>query len=147
MHPPSGRVGQPLNFRVAAPSRFFEGAEGLVFRSDRGPSGDGINADQSVFDVRIEEKTAPRPVLGMIDQFPFQRVHVHVVEFFHSLFQTPYIEIVETPLPETWQRIVATCKDQIQLFGGPPLFYGASAAKHVVSELELPEREFPERVR
>jgi hypothetical protein len=31
-------VAQPLglNFRVAAPSWFFEGAEGLVFRSDGG---------------------------------------------------------------------------------------------------------------
>ena len=25
------RVGQPLNFRVPAPSGFFEGAEGLVY--------------------------------------------------------------------------------------------------------------------
>jgi hypothetical protein len=28
-----GRAGQPLNFRVAAPARFFEGAEDLVYFS------------------------------------------------------------------------------------------------------------------
>ena len=44
----------------------------------------------------------------MIDQFSFERIHVHVVELFDSLLQTPNVEIVEAALPEAWQRIVAT---------------------------------------
>ena len=46
-----------------------------------------------MFGVRVEGKTAPGPVLRMFHQFPFQRVHVHVVKFFASLLQTPHIEI------------------------------------------------------
>jgi hypothetical protein len=34
----------------------------------------------------------------MIDQFSFQRIHVHVVKFIDSLLQTPDIKIIEAPL-------------------------------------------------
>jgi len=34
----------------------------------------------------------------MFDQFSLQRIHVHVVELFDLLLQTPHLEIVETPL-------------------------------------------------
>ena len=67
---------------------------------------DGVNADQSLLEIRVEGKAAPRPVARMIDQFSFQRVHVHVVKFFDPLLQTPNIEIVEAALPEARQRIV-----------------------------------------
>ena len=53
----------------------------------------------------------------MIDQLPFQWIHVHVVKFFHSLLQTPHIEIIEAPLPEARQRRIAACKIQTQLSG------------------------------
>jgi hypothetical protein len=39
---------------------------------------DGINPDQSVLELRIERKTVPAPVLGVIDPFSLQRIHVHV---------------------------------------------------------------------
>jgi hypothetical protein len=39
------RVAQPLNFRVAAPSRFFEGAEGFVFVPIVGASVDRVGTD------------------------------------------------------------------------------------------------------
>jgi hypothetical protein len=83
-----------------------------------GNSANGVNPDQSVLGIRVERKTAPGPVLGMIDQFSFQRVHVHLVKFFDSLLQTPHIEIVEAPLPKARLRIVVAGNDQIQLSGG-----------------------------
>src|ERR1700680_4717928 len=106
----------------------FEGAEGLTFLLRVGNSANGVNPDQSVLGIRVERKTAPGPVLGMIDQFSFQRIHVHVVEFFDPLLQTPYVEIIEAALPKARQRIVATGKVQIQLSGdGAPL--AAQAAR------------------
>ena len=51
--------------RVAAPSCFHEGAEGLDCSS--GNSGDWINADQAALKVGVERKAAPRPVAGMFD--------------------------------------------------------------------------------
>src|SRR5258708_37813576 len=86
----------------------FEGAEGFTFLLRVGVSADGVYSDQAVVRIRIERKTAPGPVLRVIDQFSFQRVHVHVVKFFDSLLQTPHVEIAEPPLPKTRQRILAT---------------------------------------
>jgi hypothetical protein len=57
----------------------FEGAEGLASHLRVGNSANGVNPDQSVLGIRVERKTAPGPVLGRIDQFSFQRIHVHVV--------------------------------------------------------------------
>ena len=106
----------------------FEGGEGLTSLLRVGNSANGVNPDQSVLGIRVERKTAPGPVLGMIDQFSFQRIHVHVVEFFDPLLQTPYVEIIEAALPKARQRIVATGKVQIQLSGdGAPL--AAQAAR------------------
>ena len=51
----------------------------------------------------------------MIDQFPFERIHVHVVQFFNSLLQTPNIKIVEAPLPETAKLILAAREGQTKL--------------------------------
>jgi hypothetical protein len=76
----------------------------------------------------------------MIDQFSFQRVHVHVVKFFDSLLQTPYIEIVETALPKARQRIVATCKDQIQLSAKPPFFATQAARDPLFENLNYSRR-------
>ena len=88
----------------------FEGAEGLTFPDFVFDSADGVDADQSVFGIRVERKATPGPNLRVIGQSSLQRVHVHVVELFDSLFQTPNIEIVEAALPEARQRIVALCK-------------------------------------
>jgi hypothetical protein len=121
---PSGRVAQPLgmNFRVAAPSRFFEGAEGSIFRSVCGRiNSRGRRGSIRVWDLS-RRKAAPGPILRVIDQFSLQRIHVHVVELFHSLFQTPHVEVVKAALPETRQRIGAVCKGQFQLCGGCSLF-------------------------
>jgi hypothetical protein len=107
-----------LIFRVAAPSRSFEGAEGFVFPLRVCNSVDGVNPDQSVIEIRVERRTAPGPVFRVIDSFSFQRIHVHIVKFFDSLLQTLHVEIIEAALPKARQRIVATCKDQIQLSGG-----------------------------
>jgi len=51
----------------------------------------------------------------MIDQFSFQRVHVHAVEFFHLFFQTPDVKIIKSALPKARQRFVDFCKGQTQL--------------------------------
>jgi hypothetical protein len=85
-------------------------------------SANGVNPDQSVLGIRVERKTAPGPVLRMIDQFSFQRIHVHVVEFFKSLLQTPDIEVVKPPLPKPRLRIFAPFKAQIQLSSIRSLF-------------------------
>ena len=50
----ASRVAQPLNFRVADPSRFIEGSEGLVLPSFSLNRMDRVNADQAVFWVRVE---------------------------------------------------------------------------------------------
>jgi hypothetical protein len=114
---PLGRVAQPLNFGVAVPSRIFEGTESLTFPDFVFDSADGVDADQPVFGIRVERKAAPGLVLGMFDQFSLQRIHVHVVQFFDLLLQTPHLEIVETPLPKTRERIDPACEVQIQLSG------------------------------
>jgi hypothetical protein len=58
----------------------------------------------------------------MIDQFSFQRVHVHVVELLDSLLQTPDVEVVKPPLPKPRLRILSNIKAQIQLSGIRSLF-------------------------
>jgi len=83
--------------RVADPSWFFEGSEGLVFPFRVCNSGDGVDPDQSVFEIRVEGKTAPGPGFRVIDQFPFQRIHVHIVKFFDSLLQAPYVFLAGSP--------------------------------------------------
>ena len=83
---------------------------------------DWINADQSELEIRVERKTAPGPILGMSDQFSFQWIHVHVMEFFDFLLQTPHVEIIEAPLPKAWQRIGVAFKGQFQLCGRRSLF-------------------------
>jgi hypothetical protein len=107
-----------LNFRVADPLWFFEGSGGLVFPLLVLNSVDWVDTNQTLFAFRVERKTAPGPVLGMIDQFSFQRIHVHVLELFDFLLQAPHVEVVKPALPEARQRIVTACKDQIQLSGG-----------------------------
>jgi hypothetical protein len=62
---------------------------------------DGINADQAVFEIRVQGKSTPGPILGMSGQFSLQRIHVHVMDLFEFLFQTPHVEIIEAALPET----------------------------------------------
>jgi hypothetical protein len=71
-------VAQPLglNFRVAAPSRFFEGAEGVVFPLHVYTSVDGIDADQPALGIRVEGKTAPEPVLREVNPRPFKTERV-----------------------------------------------------------------------
>ena len=71
----------------------------MLFVPIVGVSVDGINPDQSVLEIRVEGKAAPGPVLWMIDQFSFQRIHVHVVKLFDPLLQTPHVEIIEAALP------------------------------------------------
>src|ERR1700691_4282078 len=88
---------------------------------------DGVNADQSALEIRITRKTAPGPVAGMIDQLPFQRIHVHVMKFFDSLPQTPHVEIVEAALPEAAKRIVAARKWQTKLSGRVALLAAQAA--------------------
>src|SRR5690348_18091432 len=44
--------------------------------------------------------TTPRPLLRMTNQFPFDGIPVHVIQFLPQLLFAPHIEIVETPLPE-----------------------------------------------
>jgi hypothetical protein len=91
----------------------FEGAEGLTFLLRVCYSVDGINPDQSVPQIGVEGKTAPGPIFGMIDQFSFQRIHMHILKFFNSLLRTPHIEIAEAALPKARLWIVTTGKDQM----------------------------------
>jgi len=61
---------------------------------------------------RGEREAIPETVLGMIDQFPFHRIHVHVLEVFDFLFLTPHIEpefpdYGALPAPYTPSRIKA----------------------------------------
>jgi hypothetical protein len=129
-----------LNFRVAALRGFSKGRRGWCFLRFVDFSVDGINADQPVFEIRVEGKTAPGPLLGVIDQFSFQRVHMHVVEFFNSLLQTPHVKVVKPPLPKARQQIVATCKDQIQLSGGRSPFAAEAARDALFQYLNYSRR-------
>jgi hypothetical protein len=56
----------------------------------------------------------------MIDQFSFQRIHVHVMQFFNSFFQTPNIEIVKTALPESRRGSSPGAKSKFNWFVGAP---------------------------
>jgi hypothetical protein len=113
----------------------FEGSEGLGLAFHVFSSANGVNADQPVLEIRVEGKTAPGPVLRVIDQFPFQRIHMHVVKFFDSLLQTPHVEIIETPLPKTRQRIATACKGQIQLRRGSALLATQAARDALLQNL------------
>lgn len=93
-----------------------------------------------MFEIRVEGKTAPGPLLGVIDQFSFQRVHMHVVEFFNSLLQTPHVKVVKPPLPKARQQIVAACKDQIQLSGGRSPFAAEAARDALFQNLNYSRR-------
>jgi hypothetical protein len=87
-------VGQPLSGFELTGGRslvIFRGVGGLVFPPRVCNSVDGVKPDQSVLEVRVEGKTAPGLVLGVIDQFSFQRIPMHVVELFDPLFQAPDI--------------------------------------------------------
>jgi hypothetical protein len=42
----------------------------------------------------------------MGSQFYFERIHVHVVKFFDSLFEAPNVEVVESALPETPRQAI-----------------------------------------
>lgn len=90
-----------------------------------------VDPEHSLLWIPVERKATPRPVPRMVDQFSFQRVHMHVVQLFDSLLQAPYIEIIKAALPEARPRIVVTGEDQIQSrSGGSPL--AAQAARHAL---------------
>jgi hypothetical protein len=95
---------QVLTFRVAEPSWGFQGV-GVLISLCNCNLVDGVNPDQSVFVIRVEGKTAPRPVLGMIDQFSLQWVHVHVVKFFHPLLQAPHVILAGSPSKSQGKRV------------------------------------------
>jgi len=78
---------------------------------------DRVSADPSLLEIRVKRKAASGPVFGVIDQSPLERIHMHVVQLFNSLLQTPNMEIVEAALPEARQRIDADRKCQTQLSG------------------------------
>ena len=71
----------------------------------------------------------------MIDQFSFERIHVHVVKFFGSLLQTPDIKIVEASLPEAAERIVSTRKCQTRLSGRIALLAAQTARDALLQNL------------
>src|SRR5262249_47505261 len=62
---------------------------------------DGIDGDQSFFVVGVVGETTPWPIPRMLHESPFDRIGVHVMEFFFLFRRTPHIEIEETALPET----------------------------------------------
>ena len=88
-----------LNFRVPVPSW---GSKGRVFRfvSSSTKLPDGVDRGQSRLLCGVEGEAAPGPVSGVGDQLALQRVHMHVVQFFDSFFQTPNVEVIKAELPE-----------------------------------------------
>jgi hypothetical protein len=70
----------------------------------------------------------------MIDPFPLQRIHMHVVEFFASFLQTPDIKIVEASLPEAAEHVVVR-KWQTKLPGSDALAATQSARNALLQHL------------
>jgi len=69
----------------------------------------------------------------MCDQFPFQRIHMHVVEFLDELRLTPHVEIVEARLPEMGQGIVGVPERKSELLGGGFFaWFGAQSPRHAL---------------
>jgi hypothetical protein len=68
---------------------------------------------------RGKREAIPEAVLGMIDQFPFHRIHVHVLEVFDFLFLTSHIE---PKFPDYW----GTANALHSLHVGVSYFSGAS---------------------
>jgi hypothetical protein len=93
----------------------FEGSEGLIFLSAQRTSIDRVNLDQTMLEIRVAGKTAPGPVLRVGDQATFQGIHVHVLELFDFLLQTPHVEVVEAALPEARRRIRSVIESKFQL--------------------------------
>ena len=71
----------------------------------------------------------------MTGQFPFQRIHVHVVKLFDSLLQPLHVEIMEATLPETRQRVLGVRKIQLELCGWLPLFASQAARDALFQDL------------
>ena len=78
-------------------------------------SSDGVDANQPMFVLGIEQKTTPESVLGMSDELAVQRIHMHVLELFNFLLQAPNIEVVEAALPKSRQRIFVAVEAELQL--------------------------------
>ena len=118
-----------LNLRVPDPSRLFEGSEGLDFPPVVLISVDRVDRNQTLFEFRVEREPAPGPIFGMRHQSALDGVHVHVLQLLDFLLQTPHVEVVETPLPETRQRIYGAVEMKFQLPGAP----GWASARWVLS--------------
>ena len=77
---------------------------------------DGIDANQAVPPFCIEGKTTPGPIFWVRGQLSFQRIHVHVVEFFDPLLQTPNVKVIEAALPEAnGEAVILVFKTKSQL--------------------------------
>jgi hypothetical protein len=88
-----------------------------------------------MFGIRVERKAAPGPVFRMIDQFSFQRIHVHVVEFFDSLFQTPNVKVIESALPELARQGVFLAEAQGELVQARGAFAAQAARDALLQDL------------
>jgi len=86
-----------LNFRVPVPSWGSKG-RGFLFVSSSTKLPDGVDGSQSRLLCGVEGKAAPGPVSWVGDQLSLQRIHVHVVKFFDSFFQTPNVKVIKAEL-------------------------------------------------
>ena len=110
------------------------------FSPQRRNLADGVDTDQSVTGIGVEGKTAPGPILRVIDQSSLQRIHVHVVKLLDSLLQAPDVEVVKPSLPHSRLRRLAAFKVQIQLSSGRSLLAAQAARDSLLQNLNHSRR-------
>src|SRR5271170_5788168 len=59
-----------------------------------------VHSHRSGFVQEIEAITAPAPILWHTHRSPLHRIAMHIPQLLYALLRRPYIEVVETGLPE-----------------------------------------------
>src|SRR5271170_1769994 len=100
----SNRIGCPVPSRFCAKGRESRrpAARWFLGRAipKRNPRPALVHSHRSGFVQEIESITAPAPLLRHSRQSSLHRIAMHIAELLYALLRRPYVEIVETGLPE-----------------------------------------------
>src|SRR5437870_1397219 len=66
----------------------------------------GVNRHQSGLLEGVMTEAAPAPLRGFFDQTALHWIAVHVAQLLGEFLRRPYVEVIETGLPESFRRRV-----------------------------------------
>ena len=99
-------------------------------RSKRDLSPSFIHPHRSRLVEQVETIAAPEPFLRRTHQLPLHRIAMHISQFLYALLRSPYIEVVETSLPE-WsaQNVISRQPPNVRI---NPLVVGQQCASRAL---------------